>query len=146
MLEYFCLSNIEDTFAYNVLQDTMATWNFRIEKTAMIGITLIQIMVVVSQSRIEYDTYRHGDLDSGIVIKVKNWLLKSYEVNPDGLDQSIYSVSATRLVFLRGAIWGIVGLSLPLYQIGNEKLFLLFGAFVSEVLLPFAFIWTHQDL
>ena len=148
VVEYALFSNMEDMFAYNMVQDTMDSWHFRIEITAVIAIILVQVMLIVSQSRIEYDTYRLGDhLDSGFVIKLKNWLLKSNEVNPEGLDKSTsYNVSATRLVFIIGSIWVLVGLALPIYQVGNEKLFFVLAALISEVLLPCAFIWTHKNM
>ncbi len=98
ILEYTCLSNVKDMFAYNVLQDTLDNWTIRFEATVVVTIVAVSLMMVASQFRIERDAKANDipDQNQGLVKKLKIWL-SSNKTQPcqEGEEEPSYSVSST---------------------------------------------------
>ena len=113
---------------------------------------MVLIIMLVSQGRIEYDTFKHKDVQSGILFRLKQWMGKvNQEVSPEpdpnngnGL-KTLYSLSITRLAFLFGTTTGGAGLAMALFGFTNIKVLLLLGTFIVQVTLPLLFILSHKN-
>ncbi len=151
ILEFTLLSDVSKMFTFNILQDNPDNWNVvELEKTAIVGIVILFVIGIASQLRIEFDTWSHGDLDSGFAVRLKNWIVQSDQVvHPQGLDHlehHSHHVSAIRVASVLGAVWVVVGLTLPFLEFANQEALLMAGSFLNQAAMPFAFVWTHDHI
>ncbi len=153
IIEYGFLSDVEDMVIYKLLQDDLSAWNTRMEKSALLSVSIVLIMMSVSQGRIEYDSLKHNH-HTGFLLRLKQWIQKiNQQVNPEpetNDDESndlkaLYSVSMTRLAFFLGAAIGIAGLAMALFGFANLKVLLVIGTFIAQVILPLLFIVLHKN-